>query len=498
MTGLKHTLSKLSRPHALIALFGVLIVSVIWAGTTAVIRRDEADAAAQAIKVVERLLDTYEAQTLRALNEVHQSLRLAAYARQYAGKSGTIDQLQQQDLLLPNAVFTTRIVGPGGEVEASSREAAMRWPIGGEALTTNGQSYLVRISKPHQPQSAAEAMIDVARPVNAQEPDGELVVVTLPVSYLVSDYDDSTLGRAGMLAIVGTDGTTRAKRQGDGLSVGEAVDIVKLLAETEDTDRSANIVRRVSPGGDAQYVAARRLFGFPLAVVVGISEKEYLAPVKAESGRKSWQAALAAAMVLGLTVVLSMLTRSVLLLSEREREASQKHADQVEFLALHDSLTGLPNRAHFNKALATRMEDCRASAERFALIYIDLDGFKDVNDTQGHHAGDLLLTQVARRLKQCVREDDVVARLGGDEFAVLLAEPGELRHIDEVAQRLVTKIAQPYALDGRAATVTASVGVATFPEDGSDEEEVTRAADRAMYSAKKSGKNNVRFASDNV
>lgn len=151
----------------------------------------------------------------------------------------------------------------------------------------------------------------------------------------------------------------------------------------------------------------------------------------------------------------------------------------LEHQALHDALTGLPNRRHFDARLA---EMCRVQSP--ALLVLDLDGFKEVNDTLGHHVGDDLLRHVADRLRGAVREFDLVARLGGDEFALVLAEasPAEA---ELAAQRVVGLLAAPFALEGQTVTTGVSVGIALHPDDGVRPEALLRRADLAMYDAKR-------------
>lgn len=488
-------LMRIKRPDLLIGLFGGLIIVVIWTATTTAIRKEERDASELAVKEAGRLLDTYEAQTLRALNEVHQSLRLASFARRYAGEKGTVVQLQEQNLLLPNLVFTTRLLDNKGKVLSSSRPSASQWAVPADVLSSSDDGpYGLRVSRSYRPYAGSDVMVDVARLVDVNEPQGEIVSISLPASYLVSDYDDAALGRTGVLAVAGLDGLYRAKRQGANVTTGEPVAIAKMLRDSVSAEPTSGVRKDSSRDGVTRYVAARPLFGFPLAVVIGLPEDEFLSTVRAESSRKRVLAGLAVALVAAFTFILSVLTRSLLVMSERQRQASEKHAMQVEFVAYHDSLTGLPNRAQFNRALTARLEEAKRTRSPFALLFLDLDGFKAVNDELGHQAGDVLLTQVARRLKQCVREEDVVARLGGDEFVVLLMQAMDAGHIREVAHRIVAKLGQPYSLDGSTSLITASVGVSVFPEDGADEESIVRAADGAMYAAKASGKNSVCFA----
>jgi diguanylate cyclase (GGDEF)-like protein len=162
-------------------------------------------------------------------------------------------------------------------------------------------------------------------------------------------------------------------------------------------------------------------------------------------------------------------------------------------LAQHDSLTGLPNRALFDDRLHQAVAQARRDHTRMALLFVDLDGFKAVNDTWGHHVGDLLLSAVAKQMHACVRNVDTVGRLGGDEFVVLLTHIEEDQDALRVAEKICNALSQPFDLDGRNLVIASSIGVAIYPEHGSDELTLSKSADAAMYRAKESGGNRVRL-----
>lgn len=171
-------------------------------------------------------------------------------------------------------------------------------------------------------------------------------------------------------------------------------------------------------------------------------------------------------------------------LEEREALLQQKNAE-LTHRALHDSLTGLPNRASFEHQLRAAMDQARASDEPMALLFIDCDRFKQVNDTHGHAAGDALLVEVARRLRAQLGPRDVAARLGGDEFAVVMAPPASLAQAQALAERVGAAMREPLALAGGGQVEPAvSAGVAVYPQDGNDLEALLRRADTAMYQAK--------------
>ena len=167
--------------------------------------------------------------------------------------------------------------------------------------------------------------------------------------------------------------------------------------------------------------------------------------------------------------------------------------DKIYTQANYDKLTGLANRNLFN----SRFNQCIDLADRdnnkLALMYIDLDGFKHINDSLGHSAGDLLLTEAASRLKTSVRKSDTVARLGGDEFAIIMANNESVYSVETVANKILKLIAEPYQIKDKVRYVTASIGVTFFPDDGKDAETLLRKADSAMYTSKENGRNTVQF-----
>ena len=165
---------------------------------------------------------------------------------------------------------------------------------------------------------------------------------------------------------------------------------------------------------------------------------------------------------------------------------------QVEQLATHDSLTGLPNRAVFQDRLQLAIAQMHRSRSRLALLFIDLDNFKTINDTLGHDIGDELLKQVAQRLRETVREIDTLARLGGDEFTSIISECSN-QVAQHVAQRIVDSVSRPYTISDRKLFISASLGVAFYPEDASTASDLIKAADSAMYRAKELGRNRIEF-----
>ncbi|HET7433630.1 MAG TPA: EAL domain-containing protein [Thermoanaerobaculia bacterium] len=172
--------------------------------------------------------------------------------------------------------------------------------------------------------------------------------------------------------------------------------------------------------------------------------------------------------------------------------------EQIEFHAYHDVLTHLPNRKLFTDRLRQTLTRAKRSTKPVAVMFIDLDHFKTINDTLGHTAGDELLLEMSHRLRNCVREDDTVARLGGDEFTIILSELRQPEDALGVANKILLAVEQPLVINSMPIEVTASIGIAIYPTDGIDVETLLRNADSAMYRAKESGRNNVQLCTDDM
>ncbi|MHB1174949.1 MAG: diguanylate cyclase domain-containing protein [Sulfuriferula sp.] len=172
----------------------------------------------------------------------------------------------------------------------------------------------------------------------------------------------------------------------------------------------------------------------------------------------------------------------------------EDYSRALESLALHDPLTGLPNRRLLMDRLSLAIAHAHRNNRIMAVMYLDLDGFKLINDTLGHDAGDILLQMVADRLVAAVRQEDTVSRLGGDEFVIGLAELNHADGVVNLVSKVIEAVAQPYSIQGRNVNITASVGVGIYPAHGEQVEALMKSADIALYEAKRAGKNAYRIA----
>ena len=175
-------------------------------------------------------------------------------------------------------------------------------------------------------------------------------------------------------------------------------------------------------------------------------------------------------------------------------EASRSRGKVLELLAVRDPLTGLVNRRLLAERISMALVHARRNASMMAVVYVDLDGFKEVNNTLGHGAGDALLKMVAARLMATVREEDTVARLGGDEFIIVLSHPSSTNGAGRVASKVIAALSPPYRIEGHTIAITASAGIGIYPGHGEDADTLMKSADGALYEAKRAGKNGYRVA----
>ncbi|CAM3397087.1 Phytochrome-like protein cph2 [Halomonas lysinitropha] len=494
-TVIGHWLHRLVAPPVLFTGIALLFLAVIWGTTLNLVAREHASAERTAAALAADVANTYEAQVVRALREIDTTLKMIRYNLGDAPAQEVLDELRHQELLPPELLFTASVTDARGDVIASTHPAS-------EA----NQNYfpLARkeddmvVGQTQRSEGGAERQLSFGRRIESAAGQVEgIVVVSVDAGYFVSGYDSGVLGDQGVLGLVGTDGVFRIRRTGDEVSTGGIIDYDSLVA-SNDIDNAPATVRHNTWDGIRRYTIARKLYDFPLAIVVGLSEAERLAPVARKERTYFWRAGTASALLIAVMALLGRLSWQLHKARARVLEERVAHAREVEYLAYHDNLTGLPNRALFSRLLSQGMQYARRYEKRMALLFLDLDRFKVINDSLGHDAGDELLQEMGRRLCEATRESDVVARLGGDEFVIILPEIIEGTQVAPVAEKVLAAVGRPFMLAGQEFRVTVSIGIALFPEDGEDEQTLTKNADIAMYHAKEEGKNNFQFYSEKL
>jgi diguanylate cyclase (GGDEF)-like protein len=177
-----------------------------------------------------------------------------------------------------------------------------------------------------------------------------------------------------------------------------------------------------------------------------------------------------------------------------EIEGREKIAAELDFLANHDALTGLPSLRLCKDRLDQSLAEARRNRQTSAVMFLDLDGFKTINDQHGHEFGDLVLKATADRIKAEIRETDTVARIGGDEFVIILSSLPETEIANRIAASVIEQIARPFDIKNTEVLISASIGISLYPQNGTTAEALIRSADKAMYRVKRQGKNDFGFS----
>ncbi|WP_420231611.1 EAL domain-containing protein [Pseudomonas sp. ABY48] len=484
---------QVKEAYILFPLLAVVLLSVIWVGTLYLIKVERARAQQGVAEASLEIGATYEAQILRAVREIDQTLKLVKYTYESEREPNPLPKLKARTLLPSPYLFDVSVVDSSGLVVASTQPSEAGSRIAKDELQTVEHDSALSISRPWKSPATGEWKLRFSRRLDARSGAfAGIAMVEIDAAYFVSSYDPSKLGNHGLLGLLGIDGIFRARRSGEAISAGDEVDYAAVVPDTENTEAVRLINGR---DGVRRYTSARQLYDFPLAVIVGLSEAEQLATVTRQARTYLWRATGASLLLALLAGLLARMSWQLVQGRLRAAEAKIAYAENIEYLAYHDGLTALPNRSRFSKLLSQNISEASRYRRQLAVLFIDLDRFKQVNDTLGHDAGDQLLKEVALRLKGCLRTSDTVARLGGDEFVILLPQLSDDKDVATTAQKILGAIARPFNLQGQEFRVTASVGISVFPQDGLDEQTLKKNADIAMYQAKQCGKNNFQFYS---
>jgi diguanylate cyclase (GGDEF)-like protein len=329
-----------------------------------------------------------------------------------------------------------------------------------------------------------------------------VLVAVLDLGYFLQLFQKADLQPGSRIELLNADGYQLVESNGGTISAGRDYTGSDYLRFLRSGKSGAEVILRT--GDPSPSVSAfRRLDDYPLIVVVSQESESVLAGFRLRrdaylgwASSASFLLAVSAGL-LGWLADRRRRTHHTLVLSEAE---NRKLIAQLEDektrtykLASQDHLTGLPNRLLFTELARSHILRARRSRKRHAVMFIDLDRFKMINDTLGHHIGDLLLIEVARRFRACVRESDVVARFGGDEFVLLINDADSVDSFKDMASKIIAAIKEPFALDGHSMETTPSIGIAIYPTDGDEIDLLLRHADEAMYAAKAAGRGTYRF-----
>jgi diguanylate cyclase (GGDEF)-like protein len=345
------------------------------------------------------------------------------------------------------------------------------------------------ISEPIRLRSTGQNTIILSRRIS--NPDGSfagVITASFDIDQLVRLYQSINLGKNGIISLIGRDGIVRAagaNGQPRWDVIGQRFPNAGILEAIEKSPSGQYWNEPQWKAGGRRFDGVKRLIAYrcvedlPLVAVVGISEDEIF--------QHSTDNALAYLSISGILTIGILIAIAFAAIRQRKLMVA---AREVEFQAYHDGMTALANRTAFRRAVDRALRQSKISGSNFNIFLLDLDNFKNVNDTLGHIAGDDLIRQVADRLKSAVGTADLVARIGGDEFAILQIPNGDSRNAAlTLAGKLIELIGTPYDLDGHEAIVETSIGIAQSRTDGADTDQLVNSADLALYHAKAAGRN---------
>lgn len=335
------------------------------------------------------------------------------------------------------------------------------------------------VSAPVQNRGDGSWTIYLAR--KYRDPAGDMlgmVLGAMRLDYFERFYGTINVGDGGAISLFRSDGLLLVRSPPMAEAIGRAY--VELLAPSPPSlaaFHSRPVTQAFLLDGQERLVAARPLERYPVTIMVSASLASVAATWRPDS-----------LVIGGSAAMLCLFLAACIFLGLRQLDAQYRLSDAAHHMARHDALTDLPNRVLFTERLRALVQSGSSMPTPLAILLIDLDYFKSVNDTLGHPSGDALLCIIATRLQSCVGEGDLVTRLGGDEFAILHAAPGSQDETEALARRVVDTIAIPCDIDGNHVVPSASVGVTFAPHDGSNADELLKNADLALYRAKAEGR----------
>lgn len=485
----------------------LLILLLLFASWFAVLKRADDDDS----RVIRDALANHGNVAHEVAKHTEQLLdRLRFYGQTLAGgtASGPAQTLIRSALIRDRAFLRLMHFDAAGRLLFSTGRKPEPWLLGKarEFATAPGSGDAERIVIGRVPLSEfaqAWSLPIFYRPLQAAGNRGEFILALADIGNFPRNFDEINLGKSGEIVLIADDGRELLHMHEGRL------DAVESLAGTERFrlafERNSGSLSEAIRDTLVRLYAFRRIPSSPLAVLVSRSRYEVLLENRAAQ-RGYWGAQTL------LTALMLILTSLWMIVARRRRQLVNSlswtqannarlidqigdEKDEAYRLATHDKLTGLPNRMLFAEVANRYIGRARRQRGRFAVLFVDLDRFKPINDSYGHKAGDLVLIEVSRRLRECMRQADVVSRYGGDEFVALVSDLRAGQDASGIAEKIIESLSRP--LTGIVATdlkVTPSIGISFFPDDADSIDSLVRQADAAMYQAKGNGRATFAFA----
>ncbi|WP_298952676.1 EAL domain-containing protein [uncultured Methylobacterium sp.] len=472
-------------------LLGLLVVALAWTGVAFKHWSDLRNARLDSDRTNHNFAMVFEENVLRSIGEIDKSLLYMRRSIEMRSGSEDYGTIANTTDLLSEIIVQVAIIDAAGIMRATN--AGPQPPPPPPTDLSDRAHFRVHvdsaedrlyISKPVVGRASGRVSVQFSRRfVDHLGRFAGVVVASLDPGHLTKFYDKIDFGSPASISLIGSDGIVRSSGgAGGGFAVG--ADLTESpIVERIRTGRSGTFEMRSADDGTPRVVTIRKVRDQPLWVSVGVPAREVYRDAAVALRHDSLIAALASLLV-GLAV-------ERLLRIEEKRSEAEAH---VARLAAQDPLTELPNRRVFRAALAAVAERPRTGPEPhpFAVLFLDLDRFKLVNDTLGHKVGDGLLQEVGRRLSALLGEGEMLARLGGDEFAVLMPAAGP-PDAERLARRIAEAVARPFQVENHQIRTSVSIGIAIGPDDGDGADDLLIAADLALYAVKSSRRGAFRF-----
>ena len=404
---------------------------------------------------------------------------LADYYGQYQ-QQGFEDRIRQVTRRLPeDSVMQVRVIGADGQLEYSSPDFEGQFDPGDrehlKAHLDSEQEQLF-ISRPVMGRVSGQWSIPFSRPVQRLGRLRGVVVLCVSPDFIRNSLAKLTLASDDSIALFRHNGELLARSNEFAGQMGQPPR--HGLPFVGDAAASKGRFQSASGSGQMERIFQwQRLQDYPVTVVLGLSSSTVLKPIERALARDRLHAIMGTALLWASAIIMVVQLWRV--------QVHRQKRDEIEQVALHDTLTGLGNRHALLQQLERQIRLAEQEGVRFGLLFIDLDRFKPINDNFGHAAGDTVLKLIAGRLIGCIRSADFPARIGGDEFVIVLKNVQDRSEAKAMVGRITTALAAPVSIAGQAIPVGASIGIAIYPEDGRTATELLASADRVMYEDKR-------------
>lgn len=397
----------------------------------------------------------------------------------YLDNSSTSFQKQiLMDRMTDGLIVKISVIGPSGYVAYTSAVTADRTYMGDcenfQFHNTHSANQLF-IGKPVLDPLSGQWSIRLSRPIYRHGQLQGVMVLSLSPAYLYNLLQKLPQDPQDVVAIVRNTGEVLARNADFDSTIGLQPRVKRAYQNSPPNTRGMYIDNSNIDGIRRLYYW-QHLKSFPIEVLVGLSVNRLMQPVEQAIEHERSKARMSIASVWGVSLLSVFLTMRMNRLTFKRR--------QMEYMVHHDMLTGIANRSALVRQLRTWLQEAALHASKFAVLFIDLDGFKQVNDEHGHAAGDAVLKAVAGRLTQCARNADLVCRIGGDEFVVMYHDVRSGAEIEQLVRRISATLEAPISYDHQTLQVGASIGVAQYPDDGTTVDDLLKVSDNAMYQVK--------------